>query len=102
MMSQFTWQQRPLNHLFSMKASQVIATYKVMRGSGKGRKPMVCLEHAPYFGGPWEAAVKSLKTHRNRLERSTVLSNSHPLVSVPGGWNRGPYSSTLLSCMNCH
>ena len=54
-------------------------------------------EHSPHFGGLWEAAVKSAKTHLRRIvgevkltyeELSTVLAqietclNSRPLVSV--------------------
>ena len=48
-------------------------------------------EHAPHFGGLWESAVKSLKTH-SRLtfeELTTVLSqiegclNSRPLGIIP-------------------
>ena len=56
-------------------------------------------ERAPHFGGLWEAAVKSLKTHLKRIvgevkltfeELSTVLTqieaclNSRPLVAFPG------------------
>ena len=55
-------------------------------------------EHAPHFGGIWEAAVKSLKTHLRRVtgnvrltfeELTTVLTqieaclNSRPLVPLP-------------------
>lgn len=54
-------------------------------------------EHSPHFGGPWEAAVKSTKTHLRRVmgdvkltfeELSTVLAqieaclNSRPLVPL--------------------
>ena len=56
-------------------------------------------ERAPHFGGLWEAAVKSMKTHLRRIvgdvkltfeEFSTVLSqieaclNSRPLISLSG------------------
>ena len=55
-------------------------------------------EHAPHFGGFWEAAVKSMKTHLRRVigsvkltceEFTTVLAqvesclNSRPLISLP-------------------
>ena len=55
-------------------------------------------EHAPHFGGLWEAAVKSVKTHLRRVishhkltfeEFNTVLTqieaclNSRPLVPIP-------------------
>lgn len=55
-------------------------------------------EHAPHFGGIWEAAVKSLKTHLRRVtgnirftfeELTTLLTqieaclNSRPLVPLP-------------------
>jgi len=55
-------------------------------------------EHAPHFGGLWEAAVKSMKRHLRRVvsnvkltfeELSTVLAqveacmNSHPLAPLP-------------------
>lgn len=52
-------------------------------------------ERAPHFGGLWEAAVRSFKTHLTRvvgnskLEMSTVLSqveaclNSRPLGTIP-------------------
>lgn len=55
-------------------------------------------EHSPHFGGIWEAAVKSMKTHLKRVvgnvkltfeELCTVLTqveaclNSRPLVSIP-------------------
>jgi len=55
-------------------------------------------EHAPHFGGIWEAAVKSVKTHLRRVisnykltfeEFSTILTqieaclNSRPLVPLP-------------------
>ena len=55
-------------------------------------------EHAPHFGGLWEAAVKSMKTHLRRVigsvkltfeEFTTVLAqvesclNSRPLISLP-------------------
>ena len=55
-------------------------------------------EHAPHFGGLWEAAVRSMKTHLRRIvsgvkltfeELTTVLTqveaclNSRPLVALP-------------------
>ena len=55
-------------------------------------------EHSPHFGGLWEAAVKSMKSHLKRVvgdvkltyeELSTILAqveaclNSRPLVSLP-------------------
>ena len=55
-------------------------------------------EHAPHFGGPWEAAVKSFKSHLRKVvgsvkltfeEMVTVLTqieaclNSRPLVALP-------------------
>ena len=56
-------------------------------------------QHAPHFGGLWEAAVKSLKTHLRKVvgdvkltfeEMTTLLTqievclNSRPLVPLPG------------------
>ena len=86
-------------------------------------------EHAPHFGGLWEAAVKSAKLHlrkvvgENKLtfeEYSTVLTqveaclNSHPLCSLPDSDDgiealmpglsssvvRWKLCLTLLSCTN--
>ena len=61
-------------------------------------------EHAPHFGGLWESAVRSLKTHLNRVvgnaklnyeELSTVLTqveacmNSRPLGVIPHNNDEG-------------
>ena len=60
-------------------------------------------QQAPHFGGLWEAAVKSMKTHLKKVvgnvkltneEMSTLLVqieaclNSRPLVSIPNDDDR--------------
>ena len=66
--------------------------------SNQGMRWKFTPEHAPHFGGLWEAAVKSFKTHLKRVagevkltyeELATTLAqieaclNSRPLVPLP-------------------
>ena len=83
-----------LEFLHSQKTNQVISNFC----SSQGITWQFIPERAPHFGGLWEAAVKSLKTHMSRVvgnaklnfeELTTVLSqieaclNSRPLGTMP-------------------
>ena len=83
-----------LEFLHSQKTNEVISDFC----SSQGITWQFIPERAPHFGGLWEAAVKSLKTHMSRVvgnaklnfeELTTVLSqieaclNSRPLGTMP-------------------
>ncbi len=86
--------QELLSFLATQKAQKTISEFCTSQGIQWNFIP----EHTPHFGGLWEAAVKSMKTHLRRVasnvkmtfeELSTLLAqveaclNSRPLVALP-------------------
>ena len=93
----FVGANRELKEIYEFLSQQEVSGSITDVCSGLGIEWRFIPEHSPHFGGLWEAAVKSTKTHLRRVvgdvkltfeELSTILAqveaclNSRPLVSV--------------------
>ena len=93
----FVGAARELKKLYNFLSTQALQDSVIDYLSTQNIKWKFNPQHAPYFGGIWEAAVKSMKTHLRRIlgdvkftfeEFSSLLShiksclNSRPLVPL--------------------
>lgn len=98
--SNFVGADRELREMYQFMKQEITKSAVSEFCSTQGITWSFIPEHAPNFGGLWEAAVKSMKKHMRRVisnikltfeEMSTILAqieacmNSRPLTQLPSG-----------------
>ena len=85
-----------LKELFQFLETQEMQQAITVFCSNQGIRWSFILEHAPHFGGLWEAVVESFKVHLRRVVSNAILTNEElatVLTQIEGCFNSRPLAA---------